>query len=163
MTPQCIGIAHIYAIFRLWASRGRASFRRARGTADHGGTAMIVGLGIDMTELARIRAAHARFGRRFLEKFLAPGELAALAPHPPIAFLAGRFAAKEAAVKALGTGFAEGISMLDVEVLRRPSGQPELRLSGSAARRAEALGVKSMHLSLSHERDIAGAVVVLEG
>ncbi len=163
MTPQCIGIAQIYAIFRLWASRGRASFRRARGTADHGGTAMIVGLGIDMTELARIRAAHARFGRRFLEKFLAPGELAALAPHPPIAFLAGRFAAKEAASKALGTGFRQGVGPCQIEVLPLPAGGTDLIFHGGASERARLLGTRAAHLSISHERSHAVAVVVLEG
>ena len=84
-------------------------------------------------------------------------------PGARAAFVAGRFAAKEAAVKALGTGFAEGVSMRDVEVLRLPSGRPELRFSGAAARRAEELGVKAVHVSLTHERDVAGAVVVLEG
>ncbi len=126
---------------------------------------MILGLGMDLASLPRIGKSLERFGEHFCRRVLSGAELAFLpeAAGARVAYVAGRFAAKEAAVKALGTGFAEGISMLEVEVLRRPSGQPELRLSGSAARRAEALGVKSMHLSLSHEREVAGAVVVLEG
>ncbi|MDE5879613.1 MAG: holo-ACP synthase, partial [Desulfovibrio sp.] len=116
---------------------------------------MIVGLGIDMTELARIEAAHARFGRRFLERFLAPGELAALAPMPRVAFLAGRFAAKEAAVKALGTGFSGGIGPCEVEVVTGPTGAPGLVFHGKARERAEALGAARAHLSLSHERSHA--------
>ncbi len=126
---------------------------------------MILGLGMDLASLPRIRKSLERFGEHFCRRVLSGAELELLpeAPGARVAYVAGRFAAKEAAVKALGTGFAEGISMLDVEVLRQPSGRPELRLSGAAARRAQALGVKSMHLSLSHERDVAGAVVVLEG
>lgn len=126
---------------------------------------MILGLGMDLASLPRVGKCLERFGDHFCRRVLTGAEQDLLpeAPGARVAYVAGRFAAKEAAVKALGTGFSGGISMLDVEVLRRPSGQPELRLSGSAARRAEALGVKAMHLSLSHEREVAGAVVVLEG
>ena len=123
---------------------------------------MIVGLGIDLAELARIRAAHARFGRRFLEKFLAPGELATLAPEPRPSFLAGRFAAKEAAAKALGTGFSQGVSPCQIEVVPQPTGATELLFHGAAATRATRLGMRTAHLSISHERSHAVAVVVLE-
>lgn len=126
---------------------------------------MIIGLGMDLASLSRVERCLERFGEHFCRRVLTEAECGLLpeAPGARAAYVAGRFAAKEAAVKALGTGFAEGISMRDVEVLRLPSGRPELRLSGAAARRAESLGVKSMHLSLSHEREVAGAVVVLEG
>ena len=126
---------------------------------------MILGLGLDLVSLPRMERSLERFGDRLLERVLTPVERAALpaASGPRTAYVAARFAAKEAAVKALGTGFAEGVSMRDVEVLRLPSGRPELRLSGAAARRAEELGVKAVHVSLTHERDVAGAVVVLEG
>ncbi|MBD5647265.1 MAG: holo-[acyl-carrier-protein] synthase [Desulfovibrio sp.] len=123
---------------------------------------MIVGLGIDMTELERIRNVHARFGRRFLEKFLGPGELATLPQEPRISFLAGRFAAKEAAAKALGTGFSGGIGPCQMEVAPSPEGAPGLVFHGAAAERAASLGARSVHLSISHERSHAVAVVVLE-
>ncbi len=77
--------------------------------------------------------------------------------------MAARFAAKEAAVKALGTGFAAGVGPLDVEVVSLSSGKPELRLHGAAARRAGELGAAAAHISLTHERDAAAAVVILEG
>ena len=123
---------------------------------------MIVGLGIDMTELERIRRAHARFGRRFLEKFLAPGELAALPSEPRLSLLAGRFAAKEAAAKALGTGFSGGIGPCDIEVVAGPTGAPGLVFHSHARQKAENLGMRAAHLSISHERAHAVAVVVLE-
>ncbi|MBD5417624.1 MAG: holo-ACP synthase [Desulfovibrio sp.] len=123
---------------------------------------MIVGLGIDMTALERIRRAHARFGRRFLEKFLAPGELAALSEVPHLSLLAGRFAAKEAAVKALGTGFSGGIGPCEIEVTAASTGAPGLVFHGHARQRAGQLGVRAAHLSISHERSHAIAVVVLE-
>lgn len=123
---------------------------------------MIVGLGIDMADLERIRRAHARFGRRFLEKILAPGEFAALPENPRASLLAGRFAAKEAAAKALGTGFSGGISPCEIEVLPAPTGAPGLVFHGQARQRAEQLGMRAAHLSISHERSHAVAVVVLE-
>ena len=126
---------------------------------------MIRGLGMDLASLPRVGNCLERFGDHFCRRVLtgAERELLPESPGARAAFVAGRFAAKEAAVKALGTGFAEGVSMRDVEVLRLPSGRPELRFSGAAARRAEELGVKAVHVSLTHERDVAGAVVVLEG
>ena len=122
---------------------------------------MIIGIGTDITELARIKASYDRFGERFLQKILTPDELK-LVPESPIAYIAGRFAAKEATVKALGTGFSNGIGLLDVEVLRGPAGQPLLRLHGSARQRAEAMGMRAAHISISHDRNAAVAVVVLE-
>lgn len=122
---------------------------------------MIVGLGTDITELARIKGCHERFGERFLQKILTPREQAAM-PECPVAYLAGRFAAKEAAVKALGTGFADGLGFPHIEVLRGPLGQPLLRLHGPALERARALGVNAAHISISHDRHAAVAVVVLE-
>lgn len=123
---------------------------------------MIVGLGIDMTELERIRQVHERFGRRFLAKFLAPGELVALPEKPRLSLLAGRFAAKEAAAKALGTGFSGGIGPCEIEVVAAPSGAPGLVFHGAALERAARLGMRAAHLSISHERSHAVAVVVLE-
>ncbi|MBE6441456.1 MAG: holo-[acyl-carrier-protein] synthase [Desulfovibrio desulfuricans] len=122
---------------------------------------MIIGLGTDITELARIRTACERFGGRFLHRILTGTELAAL-PAAPTAYIAGRFAAKEAAVKALGSGFSMGIAFTHIEVLRGSQGQPQLRLLGPARERADRLGVGTAHVSISHGRDAAVAVVVLE-
>lgn len=83
-------------------------------------------------------------------------------PSGRAAYVAGRFAAKEAAVKALGTGFSEGVRLTDVEILSLESGKPELFLHGEAAVIARRLGVHAAHVSISHERDVAGAVVILE-
>ncbi|MDO5484260.1 MAG: holo-[acyl-carrier-protein] synthase [Desulfovibrionaceae bacterium] len=122
---------------------------------------MIIGLGIDVTEVARVAASHERFGRRFLERILTENELAAL-PGRPDTWLAGRFAAKEAAVKALGTGFSQGIGPTQIEISRNALGEPQLRFLGAALVRARALGVRQSRLSISHERLVAVAVAILE-
>ena len=122
---------------------------------------MIIGLGTDITELARIKSSYDRFGKRLLQKILTKEEQQYL-PESPIAYIAGRFAAKEAAVKALGTGFSDGLGLLHVEVLRGPAGQPQLHLHGPARARAEALGMRAAHISISHDRNAAVAFVVLE-
>lgn len=125
---------------------------------------MIRGLGIDIVETERIRRALTRFGTRFLDKILTPDEQRDVhaGGHPSVAGVAARFAAKEAAVKALGTGFAQGIGPLHAEVRRLPSGQPALVLHGPAHARAREMGVTHCHLSLTHTRANAAAVVVLE-
>jgi holo-[acyl-carrier protein] synthase len=122
---------------------------------------VIIGLGIDIVDIARLEAIYSRFGRRFLEKFLTPRELSAL-PDKALSYFAGRFAAKEAAVKALGTGFSRGIGPRDIETLRNENGVPQLHFLQKAALRAQNLGVARRHLSISHERSVAAAVVVLE-
>ena len=124
---------------------------------------MIIGLGIDITEIDRIRRSVERFGERFLNRVFTPAEQRdlngrALTP----ASLAARFAAKEAAVKALGTGFSQGIGMRDVEVRSLPSGQPEVHFHGAAREFCLQRGITRAHLSLTHGRDTAAAVVVLE-
>lgn len=125
---------------------------------------MIQGTGFDLAALPRIRTLLERYGERFLSRVLTQRELEHLpaAPAAQTAYVAGRFAAKEAAVKALGTGFAGGTGMHDVEILSLPSGQPGLFFHGEAAARAGRMGVKAAHVSISHERDMAGAVVILE-
>ena len=97
---------------------------------------MIVGMGIDIVELARIEKSLGRFGLRF--------------------------AAKEAAVKALGTGFSQGIGPAQVETVSGPGGKPNLLLHGEALQQAQAMGVTRCHVSISHDRSSAVAVVVLE-
>ena len=125
---------------------------------------MIQGTGFDLTALPRIRTMLEKYGERFLARLLTEKERSALpaASAARVAYAAGRFAAKEAAVKALGTGFAHGIGMHDVEILTRASGRPELHFHGAAEVRAGEMGVRVVHVSISHERDVAGAVVILE-
>jgi len=122
---------------------------------------VILGLGIDVCELDRIERSWSRFGIRFAERILHPNELE-LIPPSPAAYLASRFAVKEAAAKALGTGFTQGISFRDIEVARGASGKPELRLHAMAAEVARTLGATRHHVSLTHGRGIASAVVILE-
>ena len=122
---------------------------------------MIVGVGVDLVRTERVRQLRGAHGARFEELVFTPAERADCArSRDPSSGLAARFAAKEACLKALGTGWAQGLSLRQVEVTR--GGRPELRLSGPAAERAHRLGVCRAHASLSHEPDIAGAVVILE-
>ncbi|MBI5441999.1 MAG: holo-ACP synthase [Deltaproteobacteria bacterium] len=124
---------------------------------------MILGLGLDLVEVARIRRLREARGERFLDRVYTPGEREACAGRrEPDEGLAARFAAKEAAMKALGTGWTEGVAWRDFEVVSE-GGPPRLQLSGVAARRAAELGVGRVHLTLSHDAGVAGAVVVFEG
>ena len=123
----------------------------------------VLGIGVDIVELARIETLHQRSGDAFLRKICRDGEVAARRGHALIEHIGGLFAAKEAALKALGTGWAEGLGLSQVEVRRRDSGAPYLMLHDAAAARAQDLGVETMHLTISHERNYAVAMVVLEG
>ena len=124
---------------------------------------MIYGIGTDIVEVKRIEAGLERHGRRFAERILTASELAAFDNSPQqAAFLAKRFAAKEAAVKALGTGFRHGISLSHINVGRDPLGRPLLEFNGEMATRMAAAGIVSSHLSLSDEKDYALAFVVME-
>jgi len=125
---------------------------------------MIRGIGIDLVSTARIHALREKHGEHFLDRIFTEAEKAeALGRKEPDEALASRFAAKEAAMKALGTGWAEGVGWRDVEVVRPVVGPPELHFSGGAAARAKALGVTAAHVSLTHDGGMAAAVVVLEG
>ncbi len=123
---------------------------------------MILGLGLDVVELSRMLRSWERFGMRLADRLLHPDEKSALRA-PEARFLASRFAAKEAAAKALGTGFANGVNLHDISVRSLATGRPELVLHGGAARRASDMGVVRMHLSLTHGRETVAAVVILEG
>lgn len=129
---------------------------------------MIVGLGMDLVEISRISRSIARFGDTFLDKILHESEKEHLAARAITnesvlaSWLAARFAAKEAASKALGTGFAGGVTLHDIRVFSESSGKPRIELYGHALKTAEALGVSSAFLTLTHARDTAGAVVILE-
>ena len=122
---------------------------------------MIVGLGLDVVELDRIQRVFSRFGDRFLRRVLTKQERALL-PKSPAAFIAARFAAKEAAAKALGTGFRQGVGFHTLAVRKTPSGKPEMVFSGPARDLCQKMGVTSVHLSMTHGRDVASAVVILE-
>jgi holo-[acyl-carrier protein] synthase len=125
---------------------------------------MIVGTGVDLIEVERIRRSIARYGNRFLARIYTPAEIAYCQrkQHTAAESFAARFAAKEAAAKALGTGINLGVTWQEIEVQRKPSGQPLLALSGRAAERARTLGVANAQLSLTHTASHAIAFVVLE-
>ncbi|RMG46747.1 MAG: holo-ACP synthase [Acidobacteria bacterium] len=125
---------------------------------------MILGIGIDVTEIGRVEEAMARHGERFERRILTDRERDYCRRHRfPAPHVAARFAAKEAALKALGTGLSGGIAWRDVEIARGRTGAPALELHGRAAEVAAALGVTRAHVSLTHGRGVAAAVVVLEG
>jgi len=119
---------------------------------------MIIGIGTDLTERNRIMKACEK--ERFLSRYYTSKEIVLLQYRPESA--AGNFAVKEAAAKALGTGF-RGFGPADIEVLRDELGKPEVYLYGGAARRAEELGAEKIHASISDDGDYALAFVVLEG
>lgn len=122
----------------------------------------IAGIGTDIVEIARVEKALAR-QPRFAVRILTETEQASLACHKtPGRFLAKRFAAKEAAAKALGTGIANGVTFHDFTITNQASGQPTLRLSGRAAELAHARGIAHCWLTLSDEKAYAIAHVVLE-
>ena len=119
-------------------------------------------LGLDLTEVDRIAGVLDRHGERFLSRVFRPGEIRRSRRHPR-AFaehVAGRFAAKEAAMKALGLGW-RGLAFRDIEIGRDGRGKPRLALHGGALERARALGVLQTEVSITHGRDIAAAVVAL--
>ena len=124
---------------------------------------MILGTGIDLAEVDRIQAAIERYGDRFLRRIYLPGELAYVAKKANrYERYAARFAAKEAGMKAIGTGWRRGVTWHDFEVANLPSGRPTLILHGQAAEFAARLGVKRVSLSLTHTAANGMAFVILE-
>jgi holo-[acyl-carrier protein] synthase len=125
---------------------------------------MVLGLGTDLMETRRIEESIDRYGERFLERIFTADEIAYCLRKKKNAAesFAARFAAKEAGAKALGTGISRGVSWKEFEVSREASGRPTLHLSGRAAELAEVMGVKRVQLSLTHSRELALAVVVIE-
>ena len=115
--------------------------------------------GVDIIEISRIREVLNSYQSRFLKRIFTDVEITYCRGRAPN--LAGRFAAKEATMKALGTG-VRGVSWKDIEISRKDSGAPYVLLHGRAARRADILGLKDVSLSISHSRDYAVAFVVLE-
>jgi len=121
----------------------------------------IIGLGFDATDLPRVRDVFERYGERFLHRVFTDAEIAYCTRHrDPIPSLAGRFAAKEAAMKALGTGHSRGVLWKDIEVFRQ-GGPPLLRLTGGALRRFDALHARRALLTITHSDTLAMAQVLL--
>ncbi len=125
---------------------------------------MIIGIGIDIVSLERIEHLLTRFPKRTLTLLLHPEERekAPCALPDKIRFVASRFAAKEAAAKALGTGFRDGLTLQDISVQSNKIGKPQLAFWGKAAEKAQELDLKNAHLSISHEKSQCVALVVLE-
>ena len=124
---------------------------------------MILGIGIDLIEVERIQAVYARHCERFVNRILTGSERAYVMRHAdPSQRLAGRWAAKEAAFKALGTGVAEGIGWKDAEILPDHRGKPILVFHGKARERALAMGASIFHISITHSNTLAMAQVILE-
>ena len=140
--------------------RLHAAYNRARFIT---GGRLIVGLGVDISEVDRIREAMERHGQRFLERVFTAAEIAYCNRHRNRAErFAGRFAAKEATMKALGTGWSNGVRWVDIEVTRLPSGQPTVTLHGVARQVGERLGMRRASLSITHSGNTAFAEVILE-
>jgi holo-[acyl-carrier protein] synthase len=124
---------------------------------------MIVGTGVDIAEVPRIKASIERYGARFTERVYTPGEIAYVERKANrFERYAARFAAKEAGMKAIGTGWRQGVRWQDFEVANLPSGKPTLRFHGVAAKFAEKLGVRNVSLSITHTAEVGMAHVILE-
>jgi holo-[acyl-carrier protein] synthase len=124
---------------------------------------VIVGTGVDLAEVPRIREAIEKHGARFVERIYTPREIAYVSRKAnKYERFAARFAAKEAGMKAIGTGWRRGVRWQDFEVTNLPSGRPTLALHGVAAEVARQLGVTNVSLSLTHTVDMAMAMVILE-
>jgi holo-[acyl-carrier protein] synthase len=124
---------------------------------------MILGVGIDIIEVARIRSSYERFGERFVNRILLPNEIAYCLSHKvPAPFLAARFAAKEAISKAFGTGIGAQLGWQDMEVGRKESGEPFVILHGGGKKLLEDRKARVALISLSHTQEHAAAVAILE-
>lgn len=125
---------------------------------------MILGIGVDIIEVSRIKASYERFGERFLKKILHNSEVDYCLSHKePAPFLAARFAAKEAVSKAFGTGIGSQLNWQDMQVARRSSGEPYVILHGGGLTLLESRRAKHVLLTLSHTASHAVAVAILEG
>jgi holo-[acyl-carrier protein] synthase len=124
---------------------------------------MILGVGIDIIEVARIQSSHERFGERFLNRILHPNEISYCLSHrAPAPFLAARFAAKEAISKAFGTGIGAKLGWHDMEVCRKESGEPFVILHGGGQKLLAERDARMVLISLSHTQAHAAAVAILE-
>jgi len=124
---------------------------------------VIVGIGIDVVEIARVRRLLERWGDRFLQRVFTPEEVAyAQRRHDPAEHLAARFAAKEATLKALGTGLSMGVRWREMEVRRARGQRPVLTLAGRTAALGAERGIRRLHVSLTHDAGLALAQVLAE-
>lgn len=145
---------------------GRAGGDAGSNNGVGGGGPMILGVGVDLVAVEEVERAFHRQGDAFLERLLTPRERAACGDAPAAGGferIAARFAAKEAAMKALGTGWGGGVGFADIEVVGGRNARPGIEWHGGALTAAQALGVTEVHLSLTHSAGLAVAVVVLEG
>lgn len=124
---------------------------------------MILGIGIDLIEVARIQASYEKFGDRFVSRILHPNEISYCLSHRvPGPFLAARFAAKEAISKAFGTGIGAELGWRDMEVAKKPSGEPYVIMHDRGQELLKARGARAIHISLSHTQEHATAIAILE-
>jgi len=124
----------------------------------------LIGIGIDVVEVDRIADAIERHGEPFLARIFTPGERAYCeAQKRPALHFAARFAAKEAIAKAFGTGIGKDLGWLDMEIVRRPSGEPAVELTGTGKAHAATVGIAEVKISLTHARDYAAANAVAVG
>ena len=123
---------------------------------------MIVGIGVDIVTVSRIERIYKKYNETFARKILTKDELQLLPQKNPVLYLASRFAAKEALVKALETGFLHDITFQTMQIEKNELGAPSIRLFAAALDKANSLGVTNIKLSISHEKDSAIAFVVLE-
>jgi holo-[acyl-carrier protein] synthase len=124
---------------------------------------MILGTGVDIIEVQRIQGSFEKFGERFIKRILLPDEIAYCLSHRlPAPFIAARFAAKEAISKAFGTGIGAELGWQDMEVKRKPSGEPFVVLHGGGQKLFAARGASRLQLTLSHTQAHAVAVALLE-
>ena len=126
---------------------------------------MINGVGVDILEKERVFKIHKKYGKRFQERVLGDSEIKAIegkSLNNQIRFISNNFACKEAVAKALGLGFTEGISLKEIEILRKPSGQPFITLNGNTDKVAKNIGIKKFHVSISDTKKLSMAFVVGE-
>jgi holo-[acyl-carrier protein] synthase len=125
---------------------------------------MILGIGTDITEIARIQEMIDRHGDVFLERIFTPKEIEYCSKHKnSVINYAGRWAAKEAILKCLGTGFTKGVGWQDLEILNLPSGRPVVKLSGHALDLSQRVGIEEVLISISHGKDYAVATALAQG
>jgi len=126
---------------------------------------MINGVGVDILEKERVFTIHKKYGKKYQERVLGDSEIKAIEGKSldnQIRFISNNFACKEAVAKALGLGFTEGISLKEIEILRKPSGQPFITLNGNTDKVAKNIGIKKFHVSISDTKKLSMAFVVGE-
>lgn len=124
----------------------------------------LLGIGIDVVEVERIQSSMDEFGERFVTRIFTEGEREYCARQKrPELHYAARFAAKEAVAKAFGTGIGKAVGWLDLEVVRKPNGEPEILLRGGAAEHAKSCGIEQIKVSLTHAKHYAAANAVVLG